>query len=66
MAFKVNTFKGIENWGWREQEEEMNVREDKAWNLDLGEHSNLNTSPKRFSAQDVWDESMHCKVRHNA
>lgn len=44
----------------------MNVREYKAWNLDLGEHSNLNTSPKHFSAQDVWDESMHYEVWHNA
>lgn len=44
----------------------MDVREYKAWNLDLGELSDLSTIPKYFSAQEVWDESMHCKVWHNA
>lgn len=43
----------------------MNVQEYKFWNPDLGKHPNLNTSPKHFFVQDVWDESMHYKVWHN-
>lgn len=66
VVFKVNTFEGTESWVWGEWEEEMNVQEHKSQNPDLQKHSNLNTNPNHFSAEDVWDESMHYKVWHNA
>lgn len=66
VLFKVNTFEGTESWVWREWEEEMNVQEYKSQNPDLQKHSNLNTNPNHFSPEDVWDESMHYKVWHNA